>query len=438
MVCAVLLPFLLVIAAVSLAIYTLETEPLVRQNLPVDYATVAAGKSLLKRINRQLESADDKIITLSITEGELGDLAQMGSHTFARLNTDIFIDSTGINSQMSLHLIPNPFGEYLNLGIQIGPSNEGIGIDRLSIGPLDFSGRWLLTVAAMLADTLLRDKQASLLLASVRGFRIEGNTALFSVAPPAHIKAELKQAVRTLQAFRFPPREEERVVHYYDFLVGIGEKGDQRSHSFSTYLTPLMVEAARRRGDSSAVAENRAAIWALTIYFSNGAFEALVGKLVSSQRPLVHSFPRVTLAGREDLMAHFLYSAGIALATQQGIGMAAGEFKELLDSGGGGSGFSFADLAADRAGIEFVSVATASEPAARRLQESIIANNSESAFFPDVAGLLEGLSEEQFRRQYGSTQSKRYRKQVALIDQRIARLQIYQIPIKPRHQPATG
>jgi len=41
---------------------------------------------------------------------------------------------------------------------------------------------------------------------------------------------------------------------------------------------------------------------------------------------------------------------------------------------------------------------------------------------------LEGLSEEQFRQQYGDVQSERYRQQVADIDQRIAVLLIYRQP----------
>ena len=46
-------------------------------------------------------------------------------------------------------------------------------------------------------------------------------------------------------------------------------------------------------------------------------------------------------------------------------------------------------------------------------------------FFRMLQVWLEGLSEEQFRQQYGSTESERYRKQLALIDQRIARLPVY-------------
>ncbi len=389
---ALLMPALLVTAVLGLAFYALEDKPLVERSVPVDYATVAAGKSLLKRIKIQVESADDQGTTLLLTEDELRHLAQMASHTFTRLNTDLYFDSASVNSRMSLQMPANPFGPYLNLGVQIGQSSDGIGIDRLSIGPLDMSGRWLLPLTARLADMLLKDKQASTLLASVRGFRIEGDTALLSVVPLPDAKAQLKQAVRTLQASRFPPGEEERVVHYYDSLVAIAEDhGDRQRHSLSVYLVPLMAEAAKRSAGSSAVAENRAAIWAMVIYFSNGAFEALVGKLVSSQRPLVRAPSGVTLGGRQDLMMHFLYSAGITLATQQGIGVAAGEFKELLDSGNGGSGFSFADLAADRAGIQFVTVATTSEAGARQLQQNLGVSNREDDFFPDVSGLARGL-----------------------------------------------
>ncbi|RLA48911.1 MAG: hypothetical protein DRQ97_02630 [Gammaproteobacteria bacterium] len=423
---AILLPALIVTATVALVFYVVEKEPLVRQSAPVDSGTVAAGKALLQRIVLQVESADASGTTLAVTEGELRHLAQLGSHTFARLDTDVYFDGATINSRMSLRLIPNPVGDYLNLVFQVEQSSEGINIDRLSIGPLNLPGRWLLPLIAYLADTVLQDQQASLLLASVRGFRIEGDTALLRVQPPSDVKAQFKQAVKTLQASRFPPGEQERVVQYYEYLVRLAEQGDHSGRSLSAYLTPLMVAAANRRERSSAVAENRAVIWALTIYFSYGEFETLVGDLVSSQRALVRPPSGVTLGGRRDLMAHFIYSAGITLATQQGIGIAAGEFKELLDSGNGGSGFSFADLAADRAGVQFVTTATSNEPAARRLQQGIVANNSEAAFFPDISGLAEGLSDVQFRRQYGSTQSENYRKQVALIDQRIARLPVYQ------------
>jgi hypothetical protein len=376
----------------------------------------------VKRIKIQVESADQRGATLVMSRGELDQLAQLAAHTFKWLDMNVDIDNASIHARASARLPSNPFGNYLNLGLQFGESDQGIGIDRVTVGPAGFSGRWVLPLVARLLDIALPDKQASAMLESVRSVRIAGDTAQLTVYPPPDVKRQLKRAVRTLQAAQFPPGEEARVGHYYDLLVGMGGTRDGSPRSLSAYLIPLMAEAAQRSQYSDAVTENRAAIWALAIYFSNGAFEALVGKLVSGQRPLVRPPAGVVLADRQDLMAHFLYSAGITLATAQGIGVAAGEFKELLDSGDGGSGFSFADLAADRAGIEFVNAAMASEQSARQLQQRIIASRGEASFFPDVSGLAEGLGEEQFREQYGSVESPRYLEQVRQIDKRIARL----------------
>ena len=422
---AIVLLLLAVCTAGALFLYALEDEPLVVRSGPADYATVADGKAFVKRIKMQVEVAGDEGTTLAVTEDELDQLSKIGSHTFKWLSTDFDIEGSGVNSRMSVQLPHNPFGAYLNLGAQIRPSSDGIGIDRVSMGPLSIPGQWLLPLAAQFADMILRDKQASLLLAGVSGIQIDGDTALLTIAPPPDVKAHLKQAVRTLQAYRLPAGEEERVTHYYDLLALEGARARGRSQSLSEYLTPLMAAAKERSLRGSAVTQNRAAIWALAIYFSNGGFEALIGKLVSSQRDLVRSPYNVTLAGRQDLMAHFVSSAAITLASQEGISIAAGEFKELLDSGGGGSGFSFVDLAADRAGIQFVALATASEAQARQLQNQLLANASEVSFFPDTSGLVEGLSDAQFRQQYTEVDSERYLQQVELIDQRIARALIY-------------
>ncbi len=423
--CAIILLLLAVCTAAALFLYALEDEPLVGRSDPADYATVADGKAFLKRIKWQVESAGEQGTTLEVSEAELDHLAQIGSHTFKWLDADFDIAGSAISARVSVQLPANPFGEYLNLGAQMRPSSEGIGIDRLSMGSLSYSGYWLLPMAAQLADLVLRDRQASLLLEGVSAIQIEGDSALLSVLPPPDAKAHLKQAVRTLQAYRLPAGEAERVRHYYDVLASEGAGNNGRSQSLSEYLTPLMAAAKARSVSGSAVAENRAAIWALSIYFSNGGFEMLIGKLVSSERELVRSPYPVTLAGRQDLMAHFISSAAIALASQQGISIAAGEFKELLDSGDGGSGFSFVDLAADRAGIQFVSLATADDAEAQQLQEQLQANPGESSFFPDITGLVEGLSDDQFRQQYDGMESERYRLQVELIDQRIARALIY-------------
>jgi hypothetical protein len=405
--CAILLLLLAAGAAALLFMYALEPAPQALRLAPADAATVADGKAFVKRIKMQVESAGAEGTTLVITEAELDKLAQLGTHTFKWVIADVEIDGATVEARMSVQLPQNPFGQYLNLAARVGSSGTGVGIDQLTVGPFHITGQWLLPLAARMMDALLHSAQASELLAGARGVRIEGDTVLLNVSPPPDMKENLKRAVRTLQAYRIPEGEEERVTHYYNLLAKQGDVPEERTQSLGEYLAPVMREAARRSENSSALVENRAAIWALVIYFSNGGFERLVGKLVSSQRELEWAPYNVVLAQRPDLRMHFLTSAGIALASQQGISIAAGEFKELLDSGSGGSGFSFVDLAADRAGIQFVTLAMAGEDEARQLQLQLAGIKGEDAFFPETSGLVEGLSDAQFRERYGDVESAR-------------------------------
>jgi hypothetical protein len=101
-----------------------------------------------------------------------------------------------------------------------------------------------------------------------------------------------------------------------------------------------------------------------------------------------------------------------------------GEAKEVTDTDGP-SGFSFTDLAADRAGVRFAEVATASDASARALQSALAAGAKETDFFPRVGDLPEGLSEEDFKTRYGDVDSPAYEAVVKKIDARIANITLY-------------
>jgi hypothetical protein len=133
----------------------------------------------------------------------------------------------------------------------------------------------------------------------------------------------------------------------------------------------------------------------------------------------------VHLGGRQDLRLHFIISAGLKLLTDQGISTAIGEFKELLDAGRGGSGFSFVDLAADRTGVRFAETAADPKGGARRLQELLSGNPSEQLFFPLVADLPENMPKDQFEQRYRGVNSATYNSMVREIDRRIDRCPAY-------------
>ncbi len=127
-----------------------------------------------------------------------------------------------------------------------------------------------------------------------------------------------------------------------------------------------------------------------------------------------------TLQGRNDLMKHFFLSAGLTAATDAQQAEALGLMKEVLDANRQ-SGFSFADLAADRAGIRFAQGVLAGKLTPVELADRFTCDR----FMPSIEGLPEGLTADQFVEQFGGPGDQRFLKLVGEIDARINALPGY-------------
>jgi hypothetical protein len=129
-----------------------------------------------------------------------------------------------------------------------------------------------------------------------------------------------------------------------------------------------------------------------------------------------------TMRGRRDLAQHFFVSAYLAAAIGAEAAHAAGIAKELVDSHGS-SGFSFADLAADRAGMQF-----AEGVKSGRFQLNLLAQGfSTEGFLPDTTGLPEGLKATEVGAQYGTANDARFKKMIQEIDSRVRQLVPYRV-----------
>jgi hypothetical protein len=170
-----------------------------------------------------------------------------------------------------------------------------------------------------------------------------------------------------------------------------------------------------------AVQQNRAAILALGIAIGHERLARLAG--LERQSRLVQEAAALrrglTIRGREDWARHYALSAALAILDHPLVSDAGGLLKEQLDALTGGSGFSFGDLAADRAGVRFAEVATRSEADAEAIRERISGGFLVDDFFPQISDLPEGLTVEQFRTEYGGVGSTRYREQVREIETRL-------------------
>jgi hypothetical protein len=173
--------------------------------------------------------------------------------------------------------------------------------------------------------------------------------------------------------------------------------------------------------DKNTVQNNRAAILALGLALGDESLARFVGLDRESELVRQAALLRqgTTLREREDWPRHFFVSASLAVLEHPLVSDAGGLIKEQLDALTGGSGFSFCDFAADRAGVRFAGAATNSEEDAHAMQQLLIAGFIESNFFPPVADLPENLTTAQFRSEYGTVGSQLYRQKIIEIETRL-------------------
>jgi len=195
--------------------------------------------------------------------------------------------------------------------------------------------------------------------------------------------------------------------------------GDGR---FAALVESAFAKARHDSAGGDAVLQNRAAILALGIALGHEKIAPLAG--LGGDADLVRQASaargNATLRGREDWPRHYLVSAAFTVLENPFISDSAMLVKEALDTLNGGSGFSFTDLAADKAGILFAEAATRDEPSARAMQERLQKGFDVEAFFPPVSDLPDGLSADQFQSQYGGVGGRGYRRVLQEIDRRLS------------------
>ncbi len=184
--------------------------------------------------------------------------------------------------------------------------------------------------------------------------------------------------------------------------------------------------AQERSRDASAVEANRAAILALGIVLGSGQLSPVVADPASAEQRLRASELRAgtTLVGRADWTRHFSLSSALTVLSAVAPSNAAGLLKEELDADGG-SGFSFGDLLADRAGTTFGARATADEAHAAALQQRIGRGFAVAAFFPEAHDLPENIPDAELRARYGGVGGPLYRRYAQEIERRVTACPAY-------------
>lgn len=206
-------------------------------------------------------------------------------------------------------------------------------------------------------------------------------------------------------------------------LADLSRNADRKEPLFERAVRRAFQQAAERsRGGGDPVRENRAAILALGIALGHLNVEKYVGvSIPPTEYGYIAVLPRQSqLRARADWSRHFWVSAAITLLVSDRVSDVAGLLKEELDSGEGGSGFSFGDLMADRAGTEFARAATRDRHSALAVQNWVLHPNSDlNDLMPPADDLPEGLTDAQLDEQFDGVSGPRYQSLIDTMEQRL-------------------
>ncbi|MFM7120187.1 MAG: hypothetical protein ACKOZX_08075, partial [Gammaproteobacteria bacterium] len=187
-------------------------------------------------------------------------------------------------------------------------------------------------------------------------------------------------------------------------------------------LRVAFAHASARSAAGDAAVENQAALIAVATLFGHEQIATLAGvALPPDWEHLRDRWMPVALRDRPDWARHFLVGAALAPLSLAQMSNAVGRLKEDLDAAEG-TGFSFGDLLADRAGARFGALATGSQSQALALQAHLARGWVASDFMPAAADLPEGLADTELAARFGAVDDPRQRAMMAVLDARIAAL----------------
>jgi len=403
----VLLLFTLPILAIAAVWLCFQDAPAVVRSVELTSQDIENAKRIIDRHDpRKVDDGGPRTVTIS--EQELDLMLNYAASRFGRGAARAALRPATMRLQASAEIPHSPFGRYLNVDAALREAGTLPRFDHLQIGRL--------RVPATVADYLLREglrRMAATDRGELAGDIVKGASVANGRLTVTYVwSSEIEERVR---AVLLSPADQARLRAYHDRLVETAARAPNRV-SLAALMPPLFQTVIERGAGGDVVAENRAAIVALAFY-ANGTGLAAIA-------PAAARWPQaarrtVTLAGRNDFPRHFLISAAIAAEAGSPLADAVGLYKEVDDSRGG-SGFSFNDIGADRAGTRFGEIASQSPERARKLAQALASGVKESDFMPEVADLPEYMPEAEFKRRYGGIGGPRYNQMMATIESRVA------------------
>lgn len=411
------------IIVVAALLYGLEDEPIATAN---SSEQVANAESVTRLIQQLKQSLVKRNYTQNIvaTNEQMNSVVGLVQRAKPEIAAEIRLQNSYATLAVTYTLPENIFGRYINLQFSVIDADRLV-VEEVSYGSLTVSGEWLLSLMTWAVDWRTNSDIASDFLRHIDRVRIYQHGVFVTLQPIDEFLKKLNEIKNGLSVNQDEPLRQ-KTAFYLRLLSNLPFVDAPQPVSLSRYMSPLFKQVESRSRESDISEESEAAILALAIFAGHHRVANMVGEVQPVKGEVAMPWYRPVLVDRTDLTQHFLLSAAIQILSQRDVSLAIGEFKELMDRAIGGSGYSFVDLAADMAGIKLATGLNDPEQVGI-LVERLIRVTDETGFFPDISGLQEGISKQEFIQRFDAVDSPAYKRQVAEIERRLSRLALYKI-----------
>jgi len=412
---------LLIAGATAVAIMAVQKAPLVASTATTQLDGADSVNELLGQLQRAFSRREEgHQVTLTETQVEsLVGVLQRALPDFKGV-----VNISPIGGTINLTYAIQDTGYFVNASALVLPGNS-LRIEQVKIGDLTIPGRYLLRFLERTVNSYTDSEIATIALSRVERVTMKSGELTLDVGRLDALLTELNVVASNMSVDE--ESELQRLSAYYlRYLSGREIALSTEPVSLIEYLREGMARAREQsETPQDAVLHNKAVILALAVYVGHHRVGTLVGDIQPNAEKALKPRRGAVLHNRNDLARHFIISAALELLSEEGMSLAIGEFKELMDRGNGGSGYSFVDLAADMSGNEFAQVATEISTAVD-VQNAMARIQSELEIIPAIEGFPEGLSKQAFIEQYERVDSIAYLKEVEEIKRRINLLPLYQ------------
>lgn len=403
----------------------LQTQPL---DLPLVAVTSADKRALVEAVKQHSETREGHRV-LRVTADQIDKLcAWWVAFALPESRAKVELSDKGQRVWAALRLSQRPTGtrSYLNLFVdgrcEVADQRLELDVRRVQIGAVTIPA-WLVRLASDCLVQWLNDDPVNrdLLLGVSAAITHKGGAELYLTEDGIRQRRWAK-ALREIHDY---PDLSQVVAQHLDEFSELVRQADRREPLFGPVVRKAFQTAAARSVSGDPVKANRAAILALGIVLGQSTLEKYVNDQWEGVAlgTLARVPGRSRLRGRPDWSRHFWVSAAVTLITSNRVSDALGQLKEELDAGQGGSGFSFGDLAADRAGTTFAQAATRDDQSAVAVQQWILNPDTNlDQLMPIAADLPEGMSDADMEEHFDAVGGARYQQMIAEIDRRIKAL----------------